>query len=84
MLGTTALSHCFSTKPTFDFEYAQILFDAGGNINNRNRYGVIVAHEIMLVYDPSYQIIRVVKKATISLKWFLTYRGSIDIADGDG
>ena len=47
MSGTTALSPCFkfSTKPTFDFEYAQILFDAGGDINDRNRYGSIVAHE---------------------------------------
>lgn len=35
MLGTTALSHCFSTNPTFDFEYTRILFDAGGHINNR-------------------------------------------------
>ena len=55
--GTTALSHCFTTKPTYDLEYAQILFhmDAGEDINNRNtcRYCVFVAHEIMLVYDPT-------------------------------
>ncbi|KAG6901960.1 hypothetical protein C0995_006189 [Termitomyces sp. Mi166 len=35
--GTTALSHCFSTKPGFDLEYAQILYEAGGDVNNRNR-----------------------------------------------
>jgi hypothetical protein len=37
--GTHALSHAISTKPALDFEYAQLLYDAGGEINNRNRYG---------------------------------------------
>jgi hypothetical protein len=73
MSGTTALSHCFSTKPSFDLEYAQMLYDAGGDINNRNRYGA---------YDPSDWII--VEKATKSLECFLTHGGSVDIADGDG
>lgn len=82
MSGTTALSHCFSTKPSFDLEYAQILYDAGGDINNRNRYGSTVAHEIVVVYDPSDQT--VVERATKSLEWFLTHGGSVDIADGDG
>lgn len=80
--GTTALSHSFSTKRSFDLEYAQILYDAGGDINNRNRYGAVVAHEIVLVYDPSDRT--VVAKATKSLEWFLTHGGSVDIADGDG
>ncbi|KAF8799057.1 hypothetical protein BYT27DRAFT_7121126 [Phlegmacium glaucopus] len=82
MSGTTALSHCFSTKPSFDLEYAQMLYDAGGDVNNRNRYGATVAHEIVVVYDPSDRII--VEKATQSLEWFLTHGGSVDIADGDG
>jgi hypothetical protein len=62
--GTTSLSHCFSTQPTFALEYALILYDAGGesDINNRNRYSVIVTHEIMLVYDPSYHWQIVVEK----------------------
>ncbi|KAF8149078.1 hypothetical protein B0H34DRAFT_734747 [Crassisporium funariophilum] len=80
--GTTALSHCFSTKPSFDLEYAQMLSDAGGDVNNRNRYGGIVAHEIVQVYDPSDPVI--VDKATKSLQWFLEHGGSVDIADGDG
>lgn len=35
--GTTALSHAFSTKPGFDLEYAGMLYDAGGDVNHRNR-----------------------------------------------
>ncbi|KAJ7857464.1 hypothetical protein B0H14DRAFT_2751205 [Mycena olivaceomarginata] len=37
--GTLAVSHAISTKPALDTEYAQLLFDAGGDLNNRNRYG---------------------------------------------
>ena len=42
-----------------------MLYDAGGDINNRNRYGA---------YDPSDWIIEV-EKATISLECFLTRGG---------
>ncbi|KAF8885876.1 hypothetical protein CPB84DRAFT_1816775 [Gymnopilus junonius] len=66
--GSPALTHVFSTKPAFDLEYAQILYDAGGDVNTRNRYGGIVAHEI----------------ATQALQWFLSHGGNLDIADGDG
>ncbi|KAJ7247192.1 hypothetical protein B0H12DRAFT_1211246 [Mycena haematopus] len=66
--GTLALSHAISTKPAQDFEYAQLLYDAGGDVNNRNRYGDIF----------------VVMRATESLRWFLDHNGSVDIADSDG
>lgn len=80
--GTTALSHSFSTKPGFDFEYAQLLYDAGGDVNDRNRHGATVAHEILQVFlfsDPEAR-----KMAVESLKWFLSHGGNIDIADSDG
>ena len=80
--GTTALSHSFSTKPAFDLEYAQILYDAGGDVNHRNRYGGYVAQEIVQVYDP--QDSQVVRRAMDALEWFLTHGGSVDILDGDG
>ncbi|KDR78544.1 hypothetical protein GALMADRAFT_243958 [Galerina marginata CBS 339.88] len=80
--GTAALSHTFSTKPSFDLEYAQMLYDAGGDVNTRNRYGATVAHEIVQVYDPSDP--EVVRKSTKALEWFLSHGGSLDIADGDG
>lgn len=80
--GSTALSHCYSTKPGFDLEYAELLYKAGGEVNNRNRYGTTTAHEIAQVYnrsDPSS-----VQKATKALEWFLSHGGNADIADGDG
>jgi len=80
--GTTALSHSFSTKPSCDLEYAQMLWDAGGEINNRNRYGGTVGQEICQVYDVRNQ--SVVQKAMESLEWYLKHGGSVDIADSDG
>lgn len=80
--GTTALSHSFSTKPGYDFEYAQLLFDAGGDVNHRNRHGGIVAHEIVQVYLLSQPEAK--KMAIESLKWFLDHGGNVDIADSDG
>ncbi|KAF9448488.1 hypothetical protein P691DRAFT_39536 [Macrolepiota fuliginosa MF-IS2] len=80
--GTTALSHSFSTKPGFDFEYSQLLYDAGGDVNDRNRYGGIVAHEILQVFPFSESDAK--RMAVASLKWFLAHGGNIDIADSDG
>ena len=80
--GSTALSHCYSTKPGFDLEYAEILYGAGGDVNNRNRYGATTAHEIVQVYNRSNGAS--VQKATKALEWFLSHGGNADIADGDG
>ncbi|KAJ7593848.1 hypothetical protein C8J56DRAFT_925315 [Mycena floridula] len=76
--GTCALSHTFSTKPALDLAYAQILYDAGGEVNARNRYGGTVAHEIVTIWNKE------TVKAEIALKWFLNHGGNLDIADGDG
>ncbi|KAJ6493332.1 hypothetical protein C8R45DRAFT_900768 [Mycena sanguinolenta] len=80
--GTLALSHAISTKPAQDYEYAQLLFDAGGDVNNRNRYGGTTAHEIAQIWTP--QDVTIVLRATEALKWFLDHNGSVDIADSDG
>lgn len=80
--GTTALSHSFSTKPGFDFEYAQMLYDAGGDVNHRNRYGSTVAQEIVQIWmlnDAS-----AIRKATESFEWYLAHGGNVDVGDGDG
>ncbi|KAJ7328281.1 hypothetical protein DFH08DRAFT_1084470 [Mycena albidolilacea] len=50
--GTLAISHAISTKPGLDTEYGQLLFDAGGDLNNRNRYGGTAAHEISQIWTP--------------------------------
>ncbi|KAJ6543547.1 hypothetical protein DFH09DRAFT_1173331 [Mycena vulgaris] len=80
--GTHALSVAISTKPIVDFEYAQILHDAGGDVNNRNRYGGTAAHEIIQVWTPTDK--SVMGRAVRALAWFLGHGGNVDIADGDG
>lgn len=80
--GTRALSHSFSTKPTFNLELAQMLYDAGGDVNARNRYGGTVAHEFMQIYQ--FQDRWICEQARKALEWFFSHGGSIDIADSDG
>ncbi|RDB25828.1 hypothetical protein Hypma_006177 [Hypsizygus marmoreus] len=80
--GTTALSQAFSTKPGLDFEYAQMLYDAGGEVNNRNRYGCTVGQEIVQVYLPKDH--KAVEDALTAFRWFMTHGGSVYIEDTDG
>ena len=79
--GTTALHHALSTKPLFDPEYAQILYDARADVNHRNRYGCTPAHEITLVWDGGNRA--VVRRACDALRWFLAHGGNLNIRDGD-
>jgi hypothetical protein len=80
--GTTALGHSFSTKPGLDFDYAQMLYDAGGDVNHRNRYGNTVGQEIVQVY--MFKDRKVVGDAKKAFEWFLAHGGNIDIGDMDG
>ena len=82
LCGSTALHHSISTKPAFDPEYAQILYDAGGSVTDRNRYGGTPAHEIAMTWE--LQNKEVVAKAAAALKWYLEHGGSLDIKDTDG
>ncbi|KAI0763314.1 hypothetical protein BD413DRAFT_211632 [Trametes elegans] len=80
--GSTALHHAISTKPSFEPAYAQMLFDAGANVNHRNRYGGTPAHEAVMVWDPTNRA--VVRKAGDAFKWFLDHGGNVEIKDSDG
>ncbi|TFY61981.1 hypothetical protein EVJ58_g4161 [Rhodofomes roseus] len=80
--GAQAIYHCVSTKPVFDPELAQILYDAGGDVNARNRYGGTSAHEIVLVYDLHNR--ETMQRSADALKWFLDHGGNLDIKDNDG
>lgn len=80
--GSTALYHAISTKPTFDPEFAQILYDADADVNKRNRYGGTAAHEVALVWDPNHKLS--VQRAADALKWYLDHGGNVDIKDNDG
>ena len=80
--GSTALHHSISTQPAFDPEYAQMLYDAGGVVTHRNRYGGTPAHEITMIWNMRDK--EVVRKAAAALKWFLEHGGNLDIKDSDG
>ena len=81
MSGTTALIYSISTKPYFDPEFAQLMLDAGADINRRDRFGGVAAHDIttvQLLHDQE-----ALETAGRALQWFLEHGGSLDIKDGD-
>lgn len=82
MSGTTALMHSISTKPFLDLEFARLMLDAGGDINRRDRFGGVAAHDIttvQLLYDHAAH-----EKAGRALHWYLENGGSLDVEDGEG
>ncbi|KAK7678589.1 hypothetical protein QCA50_018461 [Cerrena zonata] len=82
VLGTTAIHLTLSTKPGFDPEIAQILYDAGADVNTRNRCGINAAHEATMVWEPNNQ--ERTALAAKAIDWFLAHGGSLDIKDNDG
>ncbi|KAI1788693.1 hypothetical protein LXA43DRAFT_1063448 [Ganoderma leucocontextum] len=80
--GSAALHHAISTKPTFDPEYAQMLYDAGNIVTQRNRYGGVPAHEMLQTWDPTNR--EVVRMAAKALQWYLDHGGNLNIKDSDG
>ena len=82
LLGSTAIHLTLSTKPGFDPEIAQILYDAGADVNTRNRTGANAAHEATMIWEP--QSVAKTSLAAKAIEWFLTHGGNLDIKDGDG
>lgn len=77
--GASALYWSMSCKPYAEPEFAQILFDAGGSVNQKNRFGGNTAGEIAqadLTGDTSRNV--------AMLKWFIEHGGDIDAKDNDG
>lgn len=79
--GTTALAHSISTKPALDEEFAQVLYDAGADINARNRYGAGPAHEFVMIWSADAAA---GARACQALKWFLAHGGNMWVTDNDG
>lgn len=79
--GNTALMYSICTKPYFDTEFADVMLAAGGDINHRNRYGCVAAHDVVMVRDLSASGKRT---AVDALSYFIKHGGSISVADGDG
>ncbi|KIY51079.1 hypothetical protein FISHEDRAFT_57191 [Fistulina hepatica ATCC 64428] len=80
--GSSALMHSISTKPAFEPEFAQLLFDGGANVNMRNRYGATLVAEVLMIWE--FKAEGTVQRAADALQWFLCHGGDLDIADGDG
>lgn len=80
--GTLAIHHAISTKPGFDPEFAQILYDAGGDVNLRNRYGETGVFEAGKIYEAHRA--EVVRQATAAISWYLSHGGNLDVKDNDG
>jgi MYND finger len=78
--GTTALAHSISTHPSFDPELAQILYDAGGDVNLRNRYGATPGHAMCMVLSLDERDLWRTEKA---LAWFVAHGGNVDVKDSD-
>lgn len=78
--GNAILMYSISTKPYFDIEVAEILLQAGADINHQNRYGCVAAHDIVMArdYSPAGK-----KKVVDASRFFLEKGGDINIADGD-
>ena len=79
--GTTALMHSISINPYLDKEFAQLMLDASGDMNHRNRFGCTIAHDAVKVnpLDPTAK-----QKSFDAIRWFLAHGGDPDIKDVDG
>jgi hypothetical protein len=77
--GASALYWSISCKPHAEPQFAQILFSAGGSVNQKNRFGGTAAGEIAqadLTGDTSRNV--------AMLAWFIDHGGDIDAKDNDG
>ncbi|KAI0788284.1 hypothetical protein C8Q74DRAFT_1367032 [Fomes fomentarius] len=54
--GSTALHYAISSKRKFDAEYAQILYEAGGSVTDRNRCGSTPAHDLILEHGGNLDV----------------------------
>ncbi|GJE99303.1 zf-MYND domain-containing protein [Phanerochaete sordida] len=80
--GAQALHHTLSCAPVFEGELAQILHDAGADVNHRDRHGCTPMHEAMQISDgTSFAAVRPRRDA---LMWYIAHGGNMDIADNEG
>ncbi|THH18135.1 hypothetical protein EUX98_g9008 [Antrodiella citrinella] len=80
--GSTAIHHAISTKPAFDTEFAEILYEAGGDVCLTNRFGETGVFEAVKIRAP--QVTEQVRKTSAAIQWYLGHDGNLDIKDNDG
>ncbi|TVY12856.1 Protein translocase subunit SecA [Lachnellula arida] len=79
--GTTAFMYAVSTKPYWDREFADLLLEAGADVNHRNRYGCVAGHDIVMASDYSAEGKR---KTVDALRYFVERGGDVNVAEGNG
>lgn len=79
--GATAIHHALACSPTLELEFAQMLVDAGADVNEQDRFGCTAMHEAMQVHNPTQE--QVATRAH-ALVWVLTHGGNVDVREGDG
>jgi hypothetical protein len=79
VLGCTALYWAISTKPYEQPEFAQILFDAGGSVNTKNRFNATSAGEI-----GQAEVHQDTSKNVRMMKWYVQHGGDVEAKDTDG
>ncbi|KAG9195620.1 hypothetical protein G6011_00741 [Alternaria panax] len=79
VVGSTALFWAISTKPYVQPEFAQILFDAGGSVNTKNRFNATPGSEIAQA-----DIHGDTTKNVQMMKWFVEHGGDVVTKDTDG
>ena len=78
-IGTTALYSAISCKPFAATDYAQLLFNAGGSVNAKTRFGGNVGSEIAQA-----DVHGDTSKNVAMMKWFVEHGGDVDAKDNDG
>jgi hypothetical protein len=79
VVGSTALFWAISTKPYVQPEFAQILFDAGGSVNTKNRFNATPGAEIAQA-----DVHGDTSKNVQMMKWYIEHGGDVDAKDTDG
>lgn len=80
--GAQTIHHAISCVPVFDAQFAQMLYDAGGDVNHRDRYGCTAMHEALQIHDG--RSADAVRRQKDALVWYLEHGGNMDIKDNDG
>lgn len=77
--GASALYWAISTKPFTQPDLAQMLFDAGGSVNQKNRFNATAAAEIAQV-----DFTADTKRNVDMMKWYIEHGGDVESKDSDG
>ena len=80
--GAETIHHALACTPTLELEFAQLLYDAGGDVNQRDRNGYTAMHEVTQIYDGRSAI--AVSRHKAALQWYLAHGGNIDIRENEG